>query len=244
MKGVIAAGGLGMRLRPLTLITNKHLLPVYDLPMIMYPLDTLLSSGVRDILIVCGKEHAGGFINFLGSGKTCGARISYALQEKDNAGIADALAQAEDFSDGEPVAVILGDNIFENGFQMPVLEFEKGAAIFLKKVPDPERFGVPVFDRAKKRILTIEEKPARPKSSYAQTGFYLFDEDVFAIIKTLSPSARGELEITDVVNAYICNNLLAFHFVKGFWSDAGTFDSLMEAARWRARMKKKETRKV
>lgn len=235
MKGVILAGGLGTRLRPLTLVTNKHLLPVYDRPMILYPLETLKRSGLRDIMVVCGREYAGGFMNFLGSGKEYGVNLSYAIQDTDNGGIADALRSAEDFSQGEPVAVILGDNIFEHAFAREVGDFRSGARIFLKRVPNPERFGVPVFAPGGKRILKIEEKPKRPKSLYAQTGFYLFGNDVFEIIKSLKPSARGELEITDAVNAYLRRGVLRFSYVRGQWFDAGTFESLLKAAVWRSR---------
>ncbi len=235
MKGVILAGGLGTRLRPLTLITNKHLLPVYDRPMILYPLETLKHSGVRDSIIVCGREYAGDFMNFLRSGKEYGVSLSYAIQDADNGGIADALRSAENFSQGEPVAVILGDNIFERPFPREVREFQGGAHIFLKRVANPQRFGVPVFSSGKKQILKIEEKPRRPKSSYAQTGLYLFDSDVFAVIKTLTASARGELEITDAVNRYLKRGSLRFSYVAGRWFDAGTFDSLLKAAAWRSK---------
>lgn len=235
MKGVILAGGLGTRLRPLTLVTNKHLLPVYDRPMILYPLETLKRSGVHDIMIVCGKEYAGDFMNFFGSGKKYGASLSYAIQNMDNGGIADALRSAENFSQGESVAVILGDNIFERPFPRDVRGFRGGAHIFLKRVSNPGRFGVPVFSRDKKRILKIEEKPKHPKSSYAQTGFYLFEKNVFGIIKVLKPSARGELEITDAVNAYLKRGLLRFSYVAGQWFDAGTFDSLLKAAAWQSK---------
>ena len=232
MKGVIVAGGMGTRLRPLTLITNKHLLPVYNKPMIMYPLETLKRAGVTEIMIVCGKEHSEAFINFLGSGEQHGVRLSYTVQDKDNGGIADALRYAEDFSDGESVAAILGDNIFEDDFSESIGKFTGGAMIFLKEVENPRRFGVAVFDADKKNIIAIEEKPQEPKSSYAQTGLYLFDRTVFSIISTLKPSARGELEISDVVNAYIPEGKLLHSFVAGFWSDAGTFESLMDSALW------------
>lgn len=230
MKGVILAGGLGTRLYPLTKITNKHLLPVYDKPMILYPLETLKNSGITEIMIVCGREHAGHFMNFLGSGKEYEVKLSYALQDKNNGGIADALSYAEDFADGDSVAVILGDNIYERDFSKAVGRFESGALIALKKVSDPKRFGVAVFSRDKKKVLRVEEKPNRPKSDYAQTGFYLFDADIFSTIRSLKPSARGELEITDAVNKYIDAGMLSFEIVKGAWLDAGTVDSLLEAA--------------
>lgn len=232
MKGVILAGGLGTRLKPLTLITNKHLLPIYDKPMILYPLETLKNSGIKEIMIVCGKEHGGDFMNLLGSGKEFGVRLSYALQDKNNGGIADALSYAEDFADNGDIAVILGDNIFENNFKKEIKNFVDGAMIFLKKVNNPERFGVAVFDKSGEKIIKIEEKPKRPRSNYIQTGFYIFDSKVFEIIKHLEPSWRGELEITDVVNTYLKRGELNFIIIKGFWSDAGTFNSLLSAANW------------
>ncbi len=230
IKGVILAGGLGTRLYPLTKITNKHLLPVYDKPMILYGIETLRRSGICDIMIVCGREHAGHFMNFLGSGKEYGVKLAFAIQDKNNAGISDALLAAEDFAEGGGVAVILGDNIFENDFAAAVKKFKQGAMIFLKEVPDPERFGVPVFDKSGKIILSVEEKPETPRSNFAQTGFYLFDGNVFEIIKKQKPSKRGEIEITDTVNRYLKKSLLAFAFIKGWWLDAGTFDSLLKAA--------------
>ncbi|MFA6408167.1 MAG: sugar phosphate nucleotidyltransferase [Candidatus Paceibacterota bacterium] len=229
MKGVILAGGLGTRLYPLTKITNKHLLPVYDKPMILYPLDTLKNSGITDIMIVCGREHVGHFMKFLGSGKEFGVHLSYALQDVNNGGIADALSYAEDFAGGEPIAVILGDNIFEHSFEKAVKEFGSGAVAFFKKVPDPKRFGVPVFSKDGKKLLRIEEKPNKPKSSYAQTGFWILDAAIFSIIKTIKPSARGELEMTDVINKYLNDGTLSFDFAKGAWLDAGTFESLFKA---------------
>ena len=225
MKGVILAGGLGTRLRPLTLITNKHLLPVYNNPMILYPLETLKRSGITDIMVVTGREHAGHFMNFLGSGKEYGVKISYALQDTNNGGIADALRYAEDFSDNGPIAVILGDNIFEQNFRRDVASFKRGAKVFFKEMKDPTRFGVPVFDKSK-RVVLIEEKPKEPKSKFAQTGFYMYDNDVFSIIKTLKPSGRGELEITDVNNIYLKKKKLSYGTINGLWSDAGTFESL------------------
>lgn len=232
MKGIILAGGLGTRLRPLTLITNKHLLPVYDKPMILYPLQTLTDSGITDVMIICGREHASHFMNFLGSGRQFGVKLSYAIQDKNDGGIADALAYAEDFADGDNIAVILGDNIFEDAFGREVRTFRGGSTGFFKKVADPRRFGAPVFDKTGRQVIRIEEKPKHPKSSYAHVGFYLFDSGVFDIIRTLKPSDRGQLEITDAVNVYIKNNSFHHALVKGFWADAGTFDSLMHAARW------------
>lgn len=238
MKGVILAGGLGTRLYPLTKITNKHLLPIYDKPMILYALDTLKLSGLREIMIVCGREHAGHFMNFLGSGKEYGVKLSYAIQDKNNGGISDALLYAEDFADRNSIAVILGDNIFENDFSKAIAEFKSGATVFLKKVTDPERFGVAVFDKTGTKLLSIEEKPKKPKSKYAQTGFYLYDFNIFFYIKELKPSARGELEITDANNAYLARGELNFSIVKGRWYDTGTFDSLLAASREIARIRK------
>lgn len=238
MKGIILAGGLGTRLRPLTHITNKHLLPVYNKPMILYPLDTLIRSGLRDIMIVVGREYAGDFMNFLGSGRDYGVRLSYALQDRDDGGVADALRCAGDFADGDAVAVILGDNIFEQDFKKEVAGFTAGAMGFFKQVPDPERSGVAVFNKNKTKIIAIEEKPKKPKSSYIQTGFYIFDRRVFGIIKTLKPSARGQYEISDIPNQYIAWGEFHFNFVRGFWSDAGTFPSLFTAATWAEKNRK------
>ena len=231
MKGIILAGGNGTRLRPLTFITNKHLLPVYNRPMILYPLETLKRAGIREIMIVCGKEHGGHFMNFLGSGKEYGVKLSYSLQHGAG-GIAEALSLAEDFAEKGPVAVILGDNIFEDDFSKAVAAFEgkRGAKVFLKVVKDPHRFGV--ADMKNGKILSIEEKPKQPKSNYVTTGFYLYDRDIWERLAELTPSERGELEITDAHNAYINEGLLAYGVVEGFWSDAGTFDSLVHAASW------------
>ena len=235
VRGVILAGGLGTRLAPLTKITNKHLLPVYDKPMILYPLETLKKSGITDIMVVTGREHASHFMNFLGSGKEYDISISYAIQDTNNGGIADALKYAEEFSRGESIAVILGDNIFEQHFKKEVATFTNGAMMFFKEVEDPARFGVPVFDKSGTRIVRIEEKPKEPKSTYAQAGFYIYDAQIFSDIKKLKPSGRGELEITDVNNRYLKRGELSFAFVKGFWSDAGTFESLLKASAEQAR---------
>ena len=237
MKGVVLAWGLGTRLSPLTKITNKHLLPVYDKPMILYALDTLKRSGISEIMVVCGREHAGHFMNFLGSGKEYGVKLSYALQDKNNGGISDALLYAEDFSDRNSIAVILGDNIFEDNFSKDVALFECGARVFFKKVSDPERFGVAVFDKGGKKLISIEEKPKKPKSEYAQTGFYLYDFNIFSYIRKLKPSARGELEITDANNMYLKRGELNFSIIKGKWYDTGTFDSLLAASMKLARRK-------
>lgn len=230
MKGILLAGGNGRRLNPLTDITNKHLLAVYDRPMILYPLQSLVDAGIDEVLIITGKEYAGGFLKLLGSGKDYGCRIWYEIQEEAG-GIAQALGLGEKFVENENVAVILGDNIFEDPFKPFVEEFEgqQGARVFLKKAPDASRFGVPVFKDEK--IIKIEEKPEKPQSDYAVTGFYMYDSKVFQVIKDLKPSARGELEITDVNNYYIENGLLKPHFVEGSWTDAGTFESLYRANR-------------
>jgi glucose-1-phosphate thymidylyltransferase len=227
MKGVILAGGLGTRLSPLTKITNKHLLPIFDKPMIFYPLQTLINAGIDDILIVTGGNHAGDFLRLLGNGKEFGLKhLNYTYQEGEG-GIADALALAEHFSDYEKIVVILGDNIIEGNISQAVKDFKKqkeGAKIILKEVPDPQRFGVPEIMDGK--IVGIEEKPKAPKSKYAVIGIYMYDGKVFDIIKTLSPSLRGELEITDVSNAYIGEGTMTYNFLEGWWSDAGTFESL------------------
>lgn len=238
VKGVILAGGLGTRLQPLTLITNKHLLPVYNKPMILYPLETLKRSGVNEIMIVCGKEHAGHFMNFLGSGKEYGVKLSYALQN-NSGGIAEALSLAEDFADEEKIAVILGDNIYERDFKKEVERFKKreGATVFIKKVPDPHRFGVALIKKDK--IINIEEKPKKPKSNMITTGFYLYDPDVFKKIKKLKPSWRNELELTDVHNMYIKEDRLYWSLVSGFWSDAGTMQTLLSTSNWVAKNSRK-----
>jgi glucose-1-phosphate thymidylyltransferase len=230
MKGVILAGGLGTRLYPLTKVTNKHLLPVYDKPMIYYPIQTLINAGIDDILIVTGGNNAGDFLKLLGNGKEFGLKhINYTYQEGEG-GIAEALRLAEFFASGEKVCVVLGDNIIEKNIRRAVKNFQKqkeGAKILLKKVPDPQRFGVP--ELKEDRIIRIEEKPKEPKSQYAVIGIYLYDNDVFNIIKTLKPSHRGELEITDVNNRYIEKGLMTWDILEGWWTDAGTFESLLRA---------------
>lgn len=230
MKGVILAGGLGTRLYPLTYATNKHLLPVYDRPMVFYPIQTLVQGGIREVIVVTGGPHAGHFIRVLKNGKELGLRhLEFAYQENEG-GIADALSLCEDFADGESVAVILGDNTTDANIAPAIARFERGAMVFLKRVPDPERFGVPVFDpNNPARIVAIEEKPKVPKSPYAVTGLYLYDNRVFDFIRTLEPSGRGELEITDVNNCYIREGLLQWAELDGFWSDAGTFESLFRS---------------
>ncbi|MDI7276608.1 MAG: sugar phosphate nucleotidyltransferase [Anaerolineae bacterium] len=227
MKGVVLAGGLGSRLYPLTYATNKHLLPVYNKPMVFYPIETLVQAGIRDVLVVTGGPHAGHFMRVLKNGKELGVRhLEFAYQENEG-GIADALRLCEDFSDGQPLTVILGDNTTDADIAPAVQSFADGAMVFLKRVPDPERFGVPVFaDDDPTRIVAIEEKPAVPKSQYAVTGLYIYDHKVFDYIRTIVPSGRGELEITDVNNRYIEAGTLRWTELHGFWSDAGTFESL------------------
>ena len=236
MKGIILAGGLGTRMRPLTNVTNKHLLPVYDRPMIFFPLQTLVNAGIRDILIVTGGNSAGDFLRLLGNGMAFGLKhVNYTYQRGEG-GIAEALGLAEHFAGGDRVLVILGDNIVQEDLTPYVEAYKRqplGAKILIKKVPDPERFGVVVFK--KERVLAVEEKPKRPKSDYIVTGIYLYDSQVFEIIRTLKPSARGELEITDVNNAYIRRGQMTYNILRGFWSDCGTFDSLLRASQLVAR---------
>jgi glucose-1-phosphate thymidylyltransferase len=231
MKGIVLAGGTGSRLFPLTKITNKHLLPIFDKPMIYYPIQTLVEAGIRDLLIVTGGRNSGDFLRLLANGKEFGLKhINYNYQEGEG-GIAEALALAEHFAEGAKACVILGDNIIEGSIAGAVREFERqerGAKILLKEVPDADRFGVAELDGD--RIIGIEEKPKRPKSNYAVTGIYMYDQTVFEKTRTLKPSARGELEITDVNNAYISEGAMTFGFLDGWWSDAGTFESLLRAA--------------
>jgi glucose-1-phosphate thymidylyltransferase len=231
MKGVVLAGGTGSRLYPLTKITNKHLLPIYDKPMIYYPLQTLVGAGITDIMVVTGGKHSGSFLQLLGNGKEFGLKhMNYTYQEGEG-GIADALALAEHFADRQKLCVILGDNIIQGSIRPAVEDFmrqERGAKILLKEVHDAERFGVAEIQGD--RIIGIEEKPKKPKSNYAVTGIYMFDETVFDKVRTLVPSGRGELEITDVNNAYIREGTMSFAHLEGWWTDAGTFDSLLRAA--------------
>ncbi len=231
MKGIVLAGGLGSRLRPLTSVTNKHLLPVYDRPMIYYPIQALVNAGIRDIMIVTGGSSAGDFLKLLKNGKDFGLKhLNYTYQEGEG-GIADALSLCEDFADGEPICVVLGDNIIERNICKAVRSYRHqggGAKILLKKVPDPQRFGVPEIDG--RRVLRIEEKPKAPKSDYAVIGIYMYDAEVFNIIRPLKPSERGELEITDVNNAYISRDEMSWDELEGWWTDAGTFDSLLRAS--------------
>lgn len=239
MKGVILAGGKGSRLYPLTYATNKHLLPVYDQPMIFYPIQTLVASGITEVLIVTGDIHAGHFINVIKNGHELGlTHVEYAYQEGGSLGIPDALKYAEDFADGEPIAVILGDNTTDANLKPAIAEFKDGAMIFLKEVVDPERFGNPIFAKNDPKIIeNIIEKPKNPANNYAVTGLYLYDAGVYDIIKNLKPSVRGELEITDVNNAYIAKHKMRWAMLEGFWSDAGTFHSLYRSNRYWARKK-------
>ena len=231
MRGVILAGGLGTRLSPLTRVTNKHLLPVFDKPMIFYPIQAMVNAGIHDILIVTGGKHAGDFLELMGNGSEFGpAHLNYTYQIGEG-GIADALKLAEYFADKEKVCIILGDNIIEKNIKDAVKAFEaqeRGAKVILKKVPDPQRFGVPRFEGDK--VVEIIEKPTEPPSEYAVTGIYFYDEQVFDICKDLVPSSRGELEITDVNNFYIRQETLTWDVLEGWWTDAGTFDSLLRAS--------------
>ena len=230
MKGIVLAGGLGSRLYPLTKVTNKHLLPVYNEPMIYYPIRILVNAGINEILIVTGGNNAGDFLRLLENGKDFGLKhINYTYQQGEG-GIAAALSMAEHFADNDKIVVVLGDNIIENNIKAAVDKFraqKEGARILLKEVTDPQRFGVPVFEG--KRIIRIEEKPKHPASNYAVIGIYMYDWRVFEFIKSLKPSQRGELEITDVNNFYIAENKMEWDVLEGWWSDAGTFESLQTA---------------
>lgn len=232
MKGVILAGGLGTRLRPLTKITNKHLLPIYDKPMIYYPIESMIAAGIDDILVVCGGNHAGEFLRLLGNGREFGLKhLNYTYQEGEG-GIADALSLAHYFVGSDKVAVLLGDNIFEKNFKQAKEDFEaqpSGAKILLKEVPDPKPYGVAEIQGD--RVVGIEEKPENPKSNLAVIGLYFYDNAVFDITKTLKPSKRGELEITDVNNAYIQRGEMTYSVLDGWWGDAGeSFESLLDVS--------------
>jgi glucose-1-phosphate thymidylyltransferase len=231
LKGVVLAGGLGSRLRPLTAVTNKHLLPVFNQPMIYYPIQALVNAGITDIMVVTGGNSAGEFLRLLGNGKAFGLKhLNYAYQEGEG-GIAEALSLVEHFAAGEPVCVVLGDNIIEGNIASAVKAYRHqggGAKILLKRVQDPQRFGVPKLDGRK--VMRIEEKPAVPQSDYAVIGIYMFDGEVYDIIRTLKPSGRGELEITDVNNAYIDRGEMTWEELDGWWTDAGTFESLLNAS--------------
>jgi len=241
MKGVILAGGLATRLYPLTFATNKHLLPIYDKPMIYYPIQTLVKAGITEVLVVVSGPHAGHFIQVLKNGKEFGlSHLEFAYQENPKGGIADALSLAEDFSDGQPITVILGDNTTDADISSAVKNFSSGAVIFLKKVPDPARFGVPRFDeKDPKKIVEIIEKPKNPPSNYAVTGLYIYDNYVFDHIKKCDPNfaGRGELEITQVNNFYIEAGTLSWVELDGYWLDAGTFDTLLLANLYWAKKK-------
>jgi len=227
MKGIVLAGGTGSRLYPLTKVTNKHLLPVGSKPMIYYPIEKLVGAGIQEILIVTGTEHMGDVVSLLGSGKDFGCRFTYKVQDEAG-GIAQALGLAENFAGGDTMTVILGDNVFEDDLADAVAGYPgEGASIMLKEVEDPTRYGVAELDGNK--IVGIEEKPAQPKSNLSVTGIYMYDAQVFDYIRTLKPSGRGELEITDVNNHYIREGMMQFSVMKGWWTDAGTFDSLRRA---------------
>jgi len=244
MKGVVLAGGLGSRLYPLTKVTNKHLLPIYDKPMIYYPIELMVDAGIRDILIVTGGKNAGDFLRLIGNGREFGLNhINYTYQEGEG-GIAAALSLAEFFADQNPICVILGDNIVEGSISRYVDNFLNqgtGARILLKEVPDPQRFGVPEIRGD--QIVRIDEKPDNPASKYAVTGIYMYDPQVFDIIKTLKPSGRGELEITDVNNCYIELGKMQYDILDGWWTDAGTFDSLLRASNLVRQNAEREKRK-
>lgn len=225
MKGIVLAGGRATRLRPLTKITSKQLLPVYNKPMIYYPIETLIQGGIKDILVIVAPEYAGHFLHLLGSGKDFGAHFTYEIQEEPR-GLADAFIVGEDFIGNDNVTMILGDNIFDFDFSESIRNFQTGAKVFAKEVEDPERFGVVEFDENHK-ALSIEEKPKAPKSNYAVVGMYIYDNKVVDIAKSLKPSERGEVEITDVNNTYLQKGELQVDIINGIWEDAGTFDSLL-----------------
>jgi len=230
MKGIILAGGNGTRLLPLTAIASKQLLPVYDRPMIFYPLNTLISAGITDILIIVSPEHAGNYLNLLGSLlRKHGINITFVVQ-KEPRGLAEAFILGEDFIDNGPVTMILGDNLFEGDFVEAIQGFNRGGRIFAKEVPDPERFGVVEFESESGRVLSIEEKPKAPKSNFAIPGLYIYDAQVVAVAKSLQPSARGELEITDLHNRYLKQGTLDVRVIDGAWFDVGTHDSLLDAS--------------
>ncbi len=230
MKGIILAGGKATRLRPLTKITSKQLLPVYDKPMIYYPIDTLVKAGIKDILIIVAPEYSGHFLNLLGSGKDFNVNFSYEVQEEPR-GLADAFRVGETFIGDDNVTMILGDNIFDQDFTESIASFHKGGKVFAKKVHDPERFGVVDFDE-NHNVLSIVEKPEVPKSEYAVVGLYIYDNRVIQYAKELTPSERGEIEITDINNRYLRDGELVVDIIDGIWQDAGTFDSLYEASKY------------
>lgn len=236
MKGIVLAGGRATRLRPLTKITSKQLLPVYNKPMIFYPLETLMNAGIKDILIIMAPDYAGHFLNLLGSGKDFGARFTYEIQDEPR-GLADAFIVGENFIGDDNVTMILGDNIFDYDFSESIASFQGGGMVFAKQVHDPERFGVVAFDEGR-NVVSIEEKPEHPKSDYAVVGMYIYDNNVISYAKSLEPSARGEIEITDINNKYREANSLKVELIDGIWEDAGTFDSLLAANNYWAKKAK------
>ena len=228
MKGIVLAGGKATRLRPLTKVTSKQLLPVYNKPMVYYPINTLIQSGIKNILIIVSPEFAGHYMNLLGSGRDFGAKFSYEIQDEPR-GLADAFIVGENFVGKDKVTMILGDNIFEHNFSKQIASFKSGGMVFAKKVDDPQRFGVVAFDKNMKAI-SIEEKPKKPKSNFAVVGIYTYDNRVIKYAKNLKPSARGEIEITDINNIYLKRKELQVNVIEGMWEDAGTFDSLLRAS--------------
>jgi len=242
MKGIVLAGGRATRLRPLTSITSKQLLPVYNKPMIYYPIETLIKTGIKDILIIIAPDYSGHFLNLLGDGKEFGVHFSYAVQ-KEPKGLADAFIIGEDFIGNDNVTMILGDNIFDQDFSKEINDFKSGAMVFAKQVPDPERFGVVEFDQSMKAI-SIEEKPTSPKSNYAVVGLYTYDNQVVNIAKNLKPSDRGEIEITDINRYYLEKGNLQVNVFDSLWEDAGTFDSLLQVSNMMAQKFQKENTEI
>jgi glucose-1-phosphate thymidylyltransferase len=238
MKGIVLAGGRATRLRPLTKITSKQLLPVYNKPMIYYPIETLIQGGIKDILIIMAPEYAGQFLNLLGSGKEMGVKFSYEIQDEPR-GLADAFRVGANFIGDDNVTMILGDNIFDYDFSPSIQSFESGARIFAKHVHDPARFGVVEFDDNNK-VLSIEEKPESPKSNFAVVGMYIYDNQVIEMANHVTPSARGEIEITDLNHAYLKKGELSVDIIEGIWEDAGTFDSLLRAGNYWAKKAEKQ----
>ena len=228
MKGIVLAGGKATRLRPLTKITSKQLLPVYNKPMIYYPIETLIRAGIKDILIIIAPDYSGHFLNLLGSGREFGSKFSYEIQEEPR-GLADAFIIGANHVGNESVALILGDNIFDMDFSQSIQTFKNGGLVFAKKVADPERYGVVEFDK-KMNVVSIEEKPLKPKSNFAVPGLYIYDNQVLEFAKNLKPSARGEIEITDINKEYLSRKQLRVDIIDGIWEDAGTFDSLLRAS--------------
>lgn len=238
MKGIILAGGRATRLRPLTKITSKQLLPVYNKPMIYYPIETLVKSGIEDILIIVAPEYSGHFLNLLGSGRDFGAKFTYEIQEEPR-GLADAFIVGERFIGGDSVTMILGDNIFDEDFSSYIRDFQSGGIVFAKEVPDPQRYGVIEFDD-QHNVLSIVEKPQEPKSNFAMVGIYILDNRASAFAKNVQPSARGEIEIPDVINQYREKGELKVGFINNIWEDAGTFDSLLRVNNYMAEKVRKE----